>query len=151
MKEFNAILGFPLYCPPALSVTSSNLFTLYHQSLGLDDESATNILLRDEVDFVAQISYLQMIGLAINNALGHDTTNLCLLGACLVIGGTSNRGLVALLIVVEQMRCDGTSMPFVVVETILCLERLRHHPDQFFSGGPLLLQVASMTWKPANF
>ncbi|KAJ8424543.1 hypothetical protein Cgig2_010843 [Carnegiea gigantea] len=100
--------GFSLYCHPTLLTNSSNLSTLYHYSLGLDDESVTTILFGDEVDFVALISYLQKNGRAINNAFSHKAAILCLLGTFLFMGGTSNRSPAALLSVVEEMHCDRT-------------------------------------------
>jgi len=46
-----------------------------------------------------------------------------------------------LLNVVEGIHCDQTPMPLVIFETRLYLDRLHHHPDKFFSGSLLLLQV----------
>ena len=49
------------------------------------------------------------------------------------------------------MHCDPTSMSIIVAEIILCLDQLHHHPNKFFSGNPLLLQVGSAAWKPTDF
>ena len=97
------------------------------------------ILFADELYFVILISYLQKNGRAIDNAFGHKATILCLLGAFLFVDGTSNKGHVALLSVVEEMHCDWTPMSLIIAKTIVYLDRLHHHPDRFFLGSPLLL------------
>jgi len=112
------ILGFPLYYPLALPTATSNHSALYHRSLGLDDESLINILFGDKEHFIIIISYLQKNGRVINNAFGH----LCLIGAFLLVGGTSNRGPAALVSVVKELHYDWTPIPLVVAETILCLD-----------------------------
>jgi len=92
VEEFSFITGFPLYCPHALPTTSSNLSTLHHRSLGLNDESVATTLFGNAVDFVVLISYLLKNGRAINNAFSHKATILCLLCAFLFIGGVLRIG-----------------------------------------------------------
>ena len=80
--------GILLYCPLALPATSSNISSLYHRPLRLDDENVSTILFESEVDFVTLISYLWKIGQAINNAFECKTTILCLFSTFLFIGGS---------------------------------------------------------------
>ena len=74
------------------------------------------------------ISYLQKNSRALDMYLGVGCTILCLLWDFLFVGDYANRGLTMLLSVVELVRCDQTPMSLVVVETILYLDRIAHHP-----------------------
>ena len=100
----------------------------------------STIRFRDEVDFMALISYLQKNSHTIDGVQRSRVTILCLFGVFLFVGDRVNKAPAILLRVVGVCR-DQTLMLLVIAETILCLDCLRHNPNQFFLGSLSLLQV----------
>ena len=80
---------------------------------------------------MAFISHFQENNQPLNGVYSCIAIHLCLLIAFLFMSGSTNRGPVVLSIVAEDCR-DQTPMLLAMVETILCLNHVHHHPDQFF-------------------
>jgi len=109
VDDFSATIGFPLYCPPVVLYIPLDLPSLYGQVLGLGREGVATILFKDEVEFMASISYLQKNSQTPDGAFRRKATLLCLFGAFLFVGSSANRVQMMLLFVVKAVHRDQTS------------------------------------------
>jgi len=92
VEEFSAIIGFPLYFPPALSNMPWAHSLLCGPIFGLGREDVSMIFFEDEVDFVVLMSYLQKIRHTMDKLYRYKGTLLCLSRAFLFVGGSTKMG-----------------------------------------------------------
>jgi len=64
---------------------------------------------------------------------------LCLLQTFLFAGGSINGLCIRLLSTIKVVHRDQPPMLLVIAMAMLCLDRIRYHPDQIFFDNPLLL------------
>ena len=97
------------------------------------------IFFGDEVNFMTLIFYLQK---NIRTLDRHGAIFLYLFGA--FVFWAINRGHTMLLGIVMTIRLVQKRMPIIIMETIMCLDRIPHHPHLIFSDSTLLLQGVFM-------
>ena len=56
-EEFNAVLGFPLYCSPIVPTSSKHLSVQYCHLLGIGLDDVYSIVIDEEVDFVLLMAH----------------------------------------------------------------------------------------------
>jgi len=58
-EKFSAILGLPIYCPYVVPTYLKDMCSQYHHFLDISEKHFSNVIVRDEVEFMSLISYFQ--------------------------------------------------------------------------------------------
>jgi len=141
VEEFAAILGCPLYDPPALPSLDARFALDFEKLLDLSKSECKSLISDCSVNLAKLFERFNTVPEDVLQRRYFRRAICFLLLNRFLFVSVGDMGDASLIRVVDQMQNGRSFIHLVLAETLLCLDRLKKDPSGSFSGSPLLLQI----------